>query len=94
MSFDIPFSTSLPTSFPIEEPVVAALWTQSNEEQLHRKYAVIDTNHGADIINRVEEYLKGKNVKLNVTLVLMARWSHASSDTEVCNQLYNSRGQG
>ena len=83
MSFNASFTVNLPILFPIKVPVVTALWTPSSEEQLHREYAIIDTNRYIDIINHVKEYLKDKNVKLNVTLVVAARWSNNSSNPEV-----------
>ena len=87
MSFNEPFKTNNPTPFPIEAPVVTAFWTTPPEEESvlvtaeSRKYLIIDDSdsNGVDVINHIKEYLIGKNIELNVNLVVIARWNSSIS---------------
>lgn len=72
--------TAFPALFPIEVPVITAFWTTPSSEQVQstasRETAIIDTNNGAGMIDHIEEYLGSKNIKLDVTLVIAARWNN------------------
>ena len=86
ISFNEKFTNANPTLFPTEVPVITAFWTISSVEQVtaSQKYIIINDSNGADIIDHIKEYLKSKNIKLNVTLVVTVRWESAiSSISEV-----------
>ena len=66
--------------FPIKEPVVSAFWSDIDLRQGGAvMYTVLD-DHSSDISD-VKEYLEHKNIKLNVTVVLIARWDNICAYT-------------
>ena len=77
ISFNEKFTNAIPTLFPTEVPLITAFWTTSSVEQEMKSWGYIvfnDNGTGADTIDRTKKYLKSKNIELNVTLVVTARW--------------------
>ena len=66
--------------FPICVPVVTAFWDDIDLRLGGMvQYTVLDTHSSnRSIVSHVEEYLNRQHVKINVTMVLIAKWS------EVC----------
>ena len=87
ISFNETFTDANPTLFPTEVPVITAFWTTPSVEQVAAswEYVIIsDSDNGAGAIIHIKEYLKSKNIELNVTLAVIARWeSTLSSISEV-----------
>ena len=88
ISFNETFTDANPTLFPTElVPVITAFWTTPSVEQVAAswEYVIIsDSDNDAGTIVHIKEYLKSKNIELNVTLVVIAKWQNTiSSISEV-----------
>ena len=85
ISFNETFTSAIPTLFPTEVPLITAFWTTSSVEQEMTSWGYIVFNdNGTGTIDHTKKYLKSKNIELNVTLVVTARWeSTISSISEV-----------
>ena len=86
ISFNEKFTNAFPTLFPTEVPLITAFWTTSSVEQMTSWGYVVfnDNGTGADTIDHINKYLKSKNIGLNVTSVVTARWeSIISSEVPV-----------
>ena len=77
MSFNANFTNADPVLFPIEVPVITAFWTDTSSQSalVSWEYLVINADNGASTIEHIEEFLKSKSVKLNITLAVTAKWS-------------------
>ena len=86
ISFNEKFTNAIPTLFPTEVPLITAFWTTSSVEQEMTSWGYVvfnDNGTGADTIDRTRKYLKSKNIGLNVTLVVTARWEASISEVPV-----------
>ena len=92
MSFNGSFTNANSAPFPTEAPAIAAFWTTSSVKQVTAswEYIIINDSNGAGVIDHIKEYLKSKNIELNVTLVVAARWESAISSKVYVHWYHNT----
>ena len=80
ISFNETFTSAIPTKVPL----ITAFWTTSSVEQEMTSWGyMVFNDNGTGTIDRTKKYLKSKNIGLNVTLVVTARWESTISKVPV-----------